>query len=84
MTPEAAIDTLSSGSVTTILATCCVALAWTVRTLFRLLNESKDKRIEDLRDTGEKLANATHESNLALSALTEPLREAVRELRSRK
>lgn len=84
MDPQNAIDGLASGNALTILATGLVALFLVCVVLFRRLNQVQDQRIEDMREYGDRMHKMQEQANLALGALVEPVREAVREMRGRK
>lgn len=84
LNPEKAIDNLASGNPMTILAMAVVGLSIVVVVLFRRLNQLHDQRVEDMRLMSAEVRKLLEQTNLALGALTEPVREAVRELRGRK
>ncbi|CAM3089954.1 hypothetical protein PANO111632_02560 [Paracoccus nototheniae] len=84
MDPQSAIDDLASGSIAKVLSTGLVALFLVCVVLFRRLNQVQDQRIEDMREYGDRLHKMQEQANLALGALVEPVREAVREMRGRR
>ena len=84
MDPADAIDRLASGEAVSILATAVVALAITAVVLFRRLSQVQDQRIEDMRIMGQEARQMLDQTNRALGALSEPVQEVVRELRTRK
>lgn len=84
MDPSDTINRLASGDALMILATGLVALFIVCVVLFRRLNQVQDQRIDDMREYGDRLHKMQEQANLALGALVEPVREAVREMRGRK
>lgn len=78
MDPTAAIDKLSTGDGLAILSVVVVALALTAAKLYRSLMQSHDNRNEDLKIMGQENRELLTQTNTALSALSEVVREAIR------
>lgn len=74
MTPDGAIEQLSSGDATAILATVVVSLALTVAWLAKRNQTIQENRLDDLREANRQNAELVRETNKALEALTANLR----------
>ena len=84
MDPVEVAEKLANGSVVTVLAFAVVALSIVAIVLFRRINQLHDQRVQDMREMGAEARKLLEQTNLALGALAEPVREAVREMRGRK
>lgn len=84
MDPISTVDRLATGEAVTILAVVVVAEFLALIVLFRRVNQVQDQRIEDMRVMSGETRSLLEKTNAALSALTDPLEEAVRELRVRR
>lgn len=74
MTPDSAIERLSSGDASAILAVVVVALTMAVAWLARRNQTIQDNRLDDLREANKTNAELVRETNKALDALAHALR----------
>lgn len=74
MSPDSAIERLSSGDALSILAVVVVAMAASVAWLAKRNQTIQDNRLEDLREANRTNAELVRETNKALDALAHALR----------